>query len=113
MLIPIAQAAAEAPGIDQIITKATALIQQVVVLIFVLAIVVFAWGIVKMISAAGNAEKLKQAKGIIWWGIIGMFVLAAIGGIIAFLRGELGIDTITNIKAPQFTPQSSPAQQQP
>ena len=103
MYIPIAQAAAEAQyDILQIIVKMTALTQQVVTLVFVLAIIVFAWGIVKMISAAGNTEKLKQAKGIIWWGIIGMFVLATIGGIIAFLRGEFGVIGVQVIDAPQF-----------
>ena len=89
--------------IQTIITRTTDVVRQIVVAVFVLAVVVFAWGIVKMISAAGNTEKIKQAKGIIWWGIIGMFVLATIGGIIAFLQSELGITGINEtIKAPQF-----------
>lgn len=91
-------------SILDIIKKMIELTQQVVVLIFVLAVVVFAWGIVKMISAAGNTEKLKQAKGIIWWGIIGMFVLATIGGIILFLQGEFGFKPNETITPPQFTP---------
>ena len=90
--------------IESIIKKTTGLVQSVVVLVFVFAIVVFAWGIVKMISAAGNTEKLKQAKGIIWWGIIGMFVLATIGGIIAFLQSEIGLKPNESITPPQFTP---------
>lgn len=87
----------------QIIGRVTVVVEMLVVLVFVLAVVTFAWGIVKMICAAGNTEKLKQAKGILWWGIIGMFVLATIGGIIAFLQTELGITGIQEvIKAPKF-----------
>ena len=90
-------------SIPVIISKTTDVVRQIVVVLFILAVVVFAWGIVKMISAAGNTEKVKQAKGILWWGIIGMFVLATIGGIIAFLQSELGITGIQEtIKAPQF-----------
>lgn len=103
--MPAAYAATTKLG--SLIEKTTGLIQQIVVLVFVLAVVVFAWGIVKMISAAGNTEKLKQAKGIIWWGIIGMFVLASIGGIIAFLQVELTIDPnkpTGDISPPEFHP---------
>lgn len=105
-LIPAASAAFQEPRypLEAIIKKVSDLTQQIVVVVFIMAIIVFAWGIVKMISAAGNTEKLKQAKGIIWWGILGMFVLATIGGIIAFLRGELGIAAIDLIHPPQFTP---------
>ena len=88
--------------LGSLITRTTGLIQQIVILVFTLAVVVFGWGIVKMISAAGNTEKLKQAKGIIWWGIIGMFVLATIGGIILFLRTELQIQDVQKISPPQF-----------
>jgi len=103
-LIPVAYAIASPQySIQTIISRSTDVARQIVVVVFILAVVVFAWGIVKMISAAGNTEKVKQAKGVLWWGIIGMFVLATIGGIIAFLQSELGITGIQEtIKAPQF-----------
>lgn len=71
-------------------------------LVWVLTLVVFGWGIVKLISAAGSPEKLKEAKGIIWWGIIGMFVLASIIGIIVFAQKYFGIHGVQIIDVPQF-----------
>lgn len=88
--------------IEALIKKTTGLIGLLTALVFTLAVLVFAWGIVKMISAAGNTEKIKQAKGIIWWGILGMFVLASIGAVILFLQEEIGIQDWTVIPVPQF-----------
>ncbi len=98
----IARAASKIEGI---ITSSTTLVGSVTLLVFTLAVLVFAWGIVRLIAAAGNTEKIKQAKGIIWWGIIGMFVLASIAGIIYYLQKQFGIDSILTIPAPQFQPQ--------
>lgn len=59
---------------------------------FTLAVVVFGWGIVQLILAAGDPEKIKNAKQFIWWGVIGMAVLASLFGIIAWLRGYFGVE---------------------
>ena len=65
----------------------------VLVIVFVLALLVFAWGIVKYITAAGDPAKVKEARGFLWWGILGVFVLAAMFGIVQFIGNSLGIDT--------------------
>ena len=82
------------------LTQTTALIRQgikalnvLLVAVFVLALVVFAWGVVKYLTAAGDAAKLKLARPFLWWGIIGLFVLASVWGLIKFIADEL---TITN-----------------
>lgn len=103
MLSPLIVFAANSK-IEGLIRSTANLIGTVTVVVFMLAILVFAWGIVKLIASAGSPEKIKQAKGIIWWGLIGMFVLASIAGIISFFRSELGIESIQTIPAPQFTP---------
>ena len=65
----------------------------VLVIVFVLALLVFAWGIVKYITAAGDPAKVKEARGFLWWGILGVFVLAAMFGIVQFIGNSFGIDT--------------------
>jgi len=66
-------------------------LQVVVTIVFVIAVIVFGWGIVKLIIAAGNPAQIQQAKQFIWWGIIGMAVLASIFGIISYLQVFTGV----------------------
>jgi len=99
--MPIVQAASKIEGV---IKSSTSVISLATVAVFAIAILVFAWGIVRLIAAASNAEEVRKAKGIIWWGLIGMFVLAFMAGIIAFFQGELGVEGIRTIPVPQFPP---------
>ena len=59
--------------------------------VFMLALVVFAWGIVKLIAASGDPGAIKTAKGYIIWGVIGMAVLGSVIGLITFLQAYFGI----------------------
>lgn len=98
--MPIVQAS----QIGDIVRNTTNLLMQITVVVFASAVLVFAWGIVKLIASAGSPEQIKQARAIIWYGIIGMFVLASIWGIIVFFQKDLGIETGTPVPPPQFTP---------
>ena len=80
------------------LTQTTALVNagktvlnSVVVSVFTLALIVFAWGVVKYLTAAGDAAKLKLARPFLWWGIIGLFVLESVWGLIKFIADELDI----------------------
>ena len=67
-------------------------VSNLVILVFAVAVVVFGWGIVKYLTAAGDATKLKSARGFLWWGVIGIFVLAALWGLLGFIGSALGIE---------------------
>ena len=94
--------AADDSRIGLIIRNTTRLIELTAVLVWTLSLVVFGWGIVKFIVAASNEEELKKAKGILWWGVIGIFVLATVVGIIEFFQRYFGIRGVQIINAPQF-----------
>ena len=89
-------------AIQQIIINTTRLIEYAAVLVWTLCLVVFGWGIVKFIASAGNEEELKKAKGILWWGVIGLFALASVVGIIEFFQRYFGIRGVQIIDPPQF-----------
>jgi hypothetical protein len=95
---------ARASQIGDIIKNSVGLLQQLLLAVFGIAVVVFAWGIVKLIVAAGSPEKIKQARAIIWYGIIGMFVFVSIWGIITVLQQDIGIEPGAPVPPPQFTP---------
>jgi len=94
--------AAATSKIGIIITNSIDLVKSTAQLVWLIALVVFGWGIVRFIAAAGNPEELKKAKGIIWWGVIGMFVLASIVSIIFLLQKDFGLGGGGIITPPQF-----------
>lgn len=94
---------ATASLINQIIVNLIGTARLVLVLLFVLALLVFVWGMVKFIFAASNPEEIKKARGILWWGIIGMFVLASVFGIVVALQVYFGVGA-PSIPIPQFGP---------
>ncbi len=55
-----------------------------------IAFLVFVWGVGRFIRASGSGKDLGESKNILIWGVIGLFVLVTIWGIIAFLRSEFG-----------------------
>lgn len=94
---------ATASLLNQILVNLIRTATLVIVLLDVMAIMVFVWGIVKFIFAASNPEKLKDAKKILWWGVIGLFVLASVTGIVIALQSYFGV-TNQRIPVPQFGP---------
>jgi len=72
------------------ITKLQQAVNLLIPLFMVLAVAVFLWGIVRYITASGDAEKEKAARGYIIYGLIGMFVLVALWGILALVGQMIG-----------------------
>lgn len=50
-----------------------------------LAILFFFWGLAKFILYSSNEEKRKEGKHIMIWGVLALFVMVTIGGIVALL----------------------------
>lgn len=50
-------------------------------IIFIIATLVFLWGIVQFIAKGDDEEARKKARGLMTWGIIGMAVMVAAWGI--------------------------------
>jgi hypothetical protein len=59
------------------------------------AFLVFVWGVARFIKSAGSEKEIKDSKNMLIWGVIGLFVLVTIWGIIAFLSSEFGFGSGT------------------
>ena len=90
-------------AINRIILNLISTAILVLVFLSILALLVFVWGIVKLIASAANTEKRREAKAILWWGIIGLAVIASAGGIVIALQAYFGV-TGGTIPIPQFGP---------
>lgn len=66
------------------------IVNLLVPLVSTLAIVFFFYGLAKYVLNAGDEEKKAEGKNIMIWGVLAMFVLVTIWGIIGFLQKTIG-----------------------
>ena len=63
--------------------------------LFALAIVYFFWGMGKYILSAGDAEKAKEGRSIMIYGVIAIAVMAVLFGLVNWLAGAVGVSNST------------------
>lgn len=86
--INIAEAKTASQLVDSIKSQ---IIFPVISLFFVLATVVFLWGVIEMIIGADSEDKRTQGKRHMIYGILGLFIMVAAGAIISMLCQFAGI----------------------
>jgi len=67
---------------DDVIGTVSAGLNTIIIFLFLVATVIFLWGVVRYISAAGDEEKTKEARQMIIWGIIFLAVMVAVWGFV-------------------------------
>jgi hypothetical protein len=69
----------------------TDILNPIIILLFVLATIIFVWGIVRYnFGTQGDPKQIDTAKRVLLWGIIGMFVMASAWGIVNLLCDFFG-----------------------
>ena len=68
-----------------------AVLSPVIKLLFVLAVMYFFWGVFSFIMNSSNETEREIGKQHMIWGIVGMFIMASVTGIIAIIGGTFGI----------------------
>ncbi|KKS70584.1 MAG: hypothetical protein UV43_C0058G0003 [Parcubacteria group bacterium GW2011_GWF2_42_7] len=90
-----------AQGIEEdVITPLRKIVDLLVPLLMVAAFVVFLWGIIKFITSGGDEEKKKSGKGLIIYGLIGLFVMVAVWGIVKLVAGTFRLQEGGTIGVP-------------
>lgn len=77
----VASAQAGSTLIDRILANIRVTATFIIGLLFIIATLVFLWGLVQFIASAGDEAKRKTSKGLMTWGILGLAVMAAAWGI--------------------------------
>ena len=89
------------------INSALYLVRIAVPFLIAIAVIYFIWTIIKFVIAGGEDEKA-QAKSQIGWGILGLFIIVSVWGLVQFLRTSTGIGTgaapTTQNLIPNITP---------
>jgi len=92
-----ASAFAELTGIQGLIRAVGSLINPLIAIAVGVALLVFFWGLAKFIFRVGGDEKaVENGKRLMIWGVVALFVMIAVWGIIGFIGDALGIDVRQN-----------------
>ena len=95
IVIAVAPAVAYAQGtsVQSLISALGSLITSLFPLVGGIALLVFLWGLAKFIKrvGAGDEKAVEDGKRLMVWGIIALFVLASVWGIVAFIQSALGL----------------------
>ena len=64
--------------LQEVIPAVGGILRALIPVIFGLALVFFLWGLTKFIIHAADEKKREEAKSIMLWGIIALFVMASV-----------------------------------
>lgn len=78
--------------LKQLIQAFGGLITTLTAIIAAVALLVFFWGLAKFIFKLGSSEKaVEEGRNIMVWGLIALFVMLSVWGIINFFQKELNL----------------------
>ncbi len=92
---------AQSNDINGLISKANGLLNSLIPLLMVAALVVFFWGLVQYVMGAGEGNH-EKGRNIIVAGVIALFVMATVWGLVRFLQNSLGISGNEQVNIPQI-----------
>lgn len=77
--------------INSIVTSLSALITALVPVVIGLGLLFFIWGLVQYIAASGDEAAKEEGKRKMIWGVIALFVIVAVWGLVALLGELVGV----------------------
>jgi len=93
LMAPVLASASHGPSdLFGVIDIFFGIFRALVPVIFGLALVAFLWGVAKYILNAADATKRKEGNAMMLYGIIALFVMLSIWGLVALLGGTFGIN---------------------
>ena len=91
-----------ATTLETIIDAATDVVVLVVPGLITLALAIFIWGVIKYITAGDSEEGRSKARNTIIYGVIGLFAIVAVWGLVQVLGNTFDITIGGGIDIPQF-----------
>jgi uncharacterized membrane protein YidH (DUF202 family) len=75
-----------------LINRVGQLVDSLIVIVIALALLAFFWGLAKFIfNVSGDQKSVEEGKRIMLWGIIALFVMISVWGIVRFIQTELNL----------------------
>ena len=80
--------------IDASLSLIENIVKRAIPLLVAIALIWFIWGLIKFLIS-GSEDARAQGKSMMLWGIIALFVIVSIWGIVAYIADLVGVDTGT------------------
>ncbi|MDP3762570.1 MAG: hypothetical protein Q8Q97_00665 [bacterium] len=76
---------------DTVLVRVDRILQQVIPILLLVGTIVFLWGVITYLTAGPDQEKQKYGKYLIIYGLVGLFAMVAIWGIVRVLTQTFGV----------------------
>lgn len=76
----------------ELLQKADQIVRIIIGILFPLATAIFLWGVIEYMRAGGDEKKIKDARQKITYGIIGLFLMVAVWGIVKAVVATFGLE---------------------
>ncbi len=85
-------ASAQLTRTEDLILAVMNIVDFLIILVAAISLLAFMWGLAKFIFKVGGDEgAIEEGKNLMKWGLIALFVMLSVWGIIRFFQGELGL----------------------
>jgi len=104
-VVPGIAKAQQLEGFENLVIGIGNIVDRLIPIVFAAGLLFFFWGLAKYIINAGNDEKKAEGKNVMIMGIIALFLMASVLGVIDFIGKGLGIEQGGEVTAPgvEFT----------
>lgn len=89
--LPVIASAQSIGGIMSLLDMASQLINRLIPFVIALTVLVFLWGILKFVLS-NDADGRKEARGYMIWGIISLFVMVSVWGLVNILVRSFNLE---------------------
>jgi hypothetical protein len=108
--LPVVSFAATTAAVDafSLLKVLQNIVDTIIPFVVGLAVLVFIYGVFNFVTSAGDEEARANAKQFIIWGIIAIFVMVSVWGLVRILSGTFNLNTAVSIPV-STVPVPSPA----
>ncbi|MEK9183502.1 MAG: pilin [Patescibacteria group bacterium] len=86
-----------ATDVKSLITSLGGVFNAIIPLLMVAATVFFLWGVLQFVTSGGDEDKRKEGRDHIIYGLIGLFIMVAVWGLVGAIADTFGLPTTTGI----------------
>lgn|SRR3989344_998073 len=91
-LVPVFAFAQDLSNVRRLLESIGDLVNLALPIVVGIALLGFFWGLAQFIFAQGDIEKKTDAKKTMIWGIVALFVMVSVWGLVRFIGSAVGVD---------------------
>ncbi len=92
LALPFVSSAQPLTNVETFFTSIGRIVGVLLPIVVAIALLAFFWGLAKFVFSAGNEDAKEEGKRIMIWGLIALFVMVSVWGLVTFIGDALGIN---------------------